>query len=266
MNYSNGYSGLAIADYFIKKALAQNIKITNTIVLRLIYLAQGFGFKRINRQLIRDRFYAWQWGPVEIRTYNSFARYENSPITNISNLTNSELQDIEGNPIVVEFLNTILKLARINPHEILRVLHFPKGPWDQTAVYSAIKLEHIREKFANLDEKLDILLTENPTPNRLPDIETFSYQLLVKDFEAYKLINTKDCPHKDTNLTTKFTYTLLGMSAFWLLLILIVYLTFSFQNFPNIPEEHLNILLLIVTANTLILPFIATKVILNRNK
>ena len=76
MCYCNGYSGLAIADYFIEKALANGKKITNMHVLKMIYFAHAYSFGVLKRMLIRDDFYVWRFGPVEVKTYREFKKYE----------------------------------------------------------------------------------------------------------------------------------------------------------------------------------------------
>lgn len=62
---TKGYSGLAIADYFIKKCLENGTPITNMSVLKMIYFAHGLAYPTLHRKLIKDPFYAWGWGPVE---------------------------------------------------------------------------------------------------------------------------------------------------------------------------------------------------------
>lgn len=149
MCYCNGYSGLAIADYFIKKALKEEKPITNMHVLKMIYFAQGFGFSELNRRLIKDDFYAWQWGPVEITTYETFRKYKGNPIQSISNKTNKELEDIEKCDDVVKFLNKIYKLRQIDPFVLSEKTHAPKGPWAKTKPYDIIDINLIQNYFEN---------------------------------------------------------------------------------------------------------------------
>ncbi|OAV70892.1 putative phage-associated protein [Bacteroidales bacterium Barb6] len=85
MCYCNGYSGLAVADYLVEKALQDGTPISNMTVLKMIFFAQGFGFPDLNRRLIRDEFYAWQWGPVEEKTYKAFRKYGGNGIMRPSN-------------------------------------------------------------------------------------------------------------------------------------------------------------------------------------
>jgi uncharacterized phage-associated protein len=147
MCYCNGYSGLAIADYFVKKALSEDKPITNMHVLKMIYFAQGFGFTELNRRLIKDDFYAWQWGPVEITTYETFRKYGGGSIKAISNKTNKELEDIEQQENIVAFLDKIYKLRSIDPFVLSEKTHTQGSPWAKTKAYDVIDINLIHDYF-----------------------------------------------------------------------------------------------------------------------
>ena len=87
MCYCDGYSGLAIADYFIKRANELETPITNMAVLKMIYFAHAFAYPTLNKKLIKDPFYAWQWGPVEVNIYQAFCRYSGNIISSPSEKT-----------------------------------------------------------------------------------------------------------------------------------------------------------------------------------
>lgn len=143
------YSGLTIADYFIEKAITEKKDITNMSVLKMIYFVQGFGFQILNRQLIKDDFYAWQWGPVVKDVYYTFQKYGSAPIQSISGYTNSELVELKTHPEILEILDKIYKLRGINPFVLSEKTHAPGGPWSLTAPYQKIKIDLIRDYFSN---------------------------------------------------------------------------------------------------------------------
>lgn len=143
------YSGLAIADYFIEKALAENKKITNMSVLKMVYFVQGYGFQILNRRLIKDDFYAWQWGPVEREVYFTFQRYGSQSIAATSGRTNSELCEIKRQPEVVEILDKIYQLRGVNPFVLSEQTHVPGGPWSKTQPYQKIDVDLIRKYYSN---------------------------------------------------------------------------------------------------------------------
>lgn len=147
MAYEDGYSGLAIADYLIRKANQENKTITNMAVLKMIYFAQGFGFADLNRQLIKDDFYAWKFGPVEIKTYEEFKQYGAGGITSISGKTDLELKDIEKHLEVKQFLDKIYKLVDIHPYTLSDKTHKSGSPWDLTSIFQIINKDVIKDYF-----------------------------------------------------------------------------------------------------------------------
>lgn len=147
MCYCNGYRGLAVADYLIEKAIADNKPITNMSVLKMIFFAQGFGFPDLGRRLIKDDFYAWDWGPVEVNTYKKFRKYGGNPIAGISHAADDELSDIKSHPEIVAFLDKIYKLIDINPFKLSEVTHKSGSPWSQTEPYRKIDVDIIRNYY-----------------------------------------------------------------------------------------------------------------------
>lgn len=132
------YSGLAIADYFIKKCLEKNIPITNMAVLKMIYFAHGFCYALKNLKLIDDSFYAWPWGPVERKTYDEFKIYGSKPISSVSGKTNDILFKIENSPEIVSFLDRLIPLAKADPFVLSKKSHVAGGPWDVTPMFQKI--------------------------------------------------------------------------------------------------------------------------------
>ena len=147
-DYSNGYSGLAVADYFIEKAIGESKTITNMSVLKMIYFVQGFGFQILNRRLISDEFYAWQWGPVSKEVYYTFQKYGSSSISSPSNQKTKELEDIKKHSEITEILDKIYKLRGINPFVLSEKTHVPGGPWSRTEPYQKIDVDLIRNFFS----------------------------------------------------------------------------------------------------------------------
>lgn len=139
MCYCNGYSGLAIADYFIEKALADGKKITNMHVLKMIYFAHAYSFGVLKRMLIKDDFYVWRFGPVEVKTYKEFKKYEANAITQISGKSQSELENIKNNSEISAFLNRMYDMMiDANTYRLSELSHIVGGPWYITPMYQII--------------------------------------------------------------------------------------------------------------------------------
>lgn len=143
------YNGLTIADYFIEKALGEQKTITNMSVLKMIYFVQGFGFQILKRQLIKDDFYAWQWGPVAREVYYAFQKYGAKTITATSGYYMDELTELKTHPEIIEILDKIYKLRGVNPFVLSEKTHSPGGPWSRTAPYQKIDVDLIRDYFSS---------------------------------------------------------------------------------------------------------------------
>ena len=141
------YSGLAIADYFIEKALNESTPITNMTVLKMIYFAHGLAYPQLSRKLIKDPFYKWPWGPVEKRTYEMFKSYGSTPIHATSGETYSELDDIKRDSDLVLFLNTLMPLTKISPFVLSEKSHEKGGPWDVASFFQVIEDKTIETFF-----------------------------------------------------------------------------------------------------------------------
>lgn len=141
------YSGLAIADYFVKRAINADEHITNMHVLKMIYFAQGFGFSELNRQIIYDDFYKWKFGPVEIRTYEAFKKYKWNAITRVSGLTTNELNSLEEDKELCNFLNKFDKLRKVSTNILVEKTHEPDTPWANTKDYDIINVKDIETYF-----------------------------------------------------------------------------------------------------------------------
>lgn len=147
MDMAKEYSGLTIADYFIEKALNEGKPITNMSILKMIYFVQGFGFQVLKRRLIKDDFYAWQWGPVAKNVYYTFQKYGAKSIAAVSGTTTSELEELKSHPDIVELLDKIYKLRGVNPFVLSEQTHVPGGPWSKTDPYQKIDTDLICNYF-----------------------------------------------------------------------------------------------------------------------
>lgn len=133
-----GYSGLAIADYFIERSLEEGIPVTNMSILKMIYFAHGLAYPQLNRKLVRDLFFKWPWGPVEKHTYEEFKSYGSNNITAPSGKCKPEVEDIRKDTTLTAFLDSLLPLAKIPPFVLSEKSHEKGGPWDVATFFQPI--------------------------------------------------------------------------------------------------------------------------------
>lgn len=77
-------NALSIANYFIDKAAKDKKPIRPLKLMKLVYIAYGYGLAMLHKSLIDNRFdkvEAWKYGPVIPSVYHSFKNYRNNPIT-----------------------------------------------------------------------------------------------------------------------------------------------------------------------------------------
>lgn len=144
-DYNNGYSGLAIADYFIKKCLDAKIPVTNMAILKMLYFAHGLAYPQLGFKLIKDPFYKWPWGPVEVHTYEEFKKYGSRPIKSVSGKT--DIEQIKRSPEITAFLDSLIPLAKLSPFILSEKSHVKGGPWDVARFFDVIDNKTIETFF-----------------------------------------------------------------------------------------------------------------------
>ncbi len=137
-NCDNGYSGLAIADYFINKCIDDGIPVTNMAILKMIYFAHGLAYPQLGYKLIKDPFFKWPWGPVEVHTYEEFKKYGSGAIISASGKTDNEIEKMKQIPELVSFLDSLIPLAKVNPLVLSEKSHITGGPWDVARFFDVI--------------------------------------------------------------------------------------------------------------------------------
>lgn len=145
MSVLKEYSGLAIADYFIKKCLDANIPVTNMAILKMVYFAHGLAYPQLGGKLIKDPFYKWPWGPVEVHTYEEFKKYGSQPIKSVSGKT--DIEQIKQCPELTAFLDSLVPLAKVPPFVLSEKSHVKGGPWDVARFFDVIDNKTIETFF-----------------------------------------------------------------------------------------------------------------------
>ena len=77
-------NALSIANYFIDKAAQDKKPVRPLKLMKIVYIAYGYGLAMLHKSLIDERFdkvEAWKYGPVIPSVYHSFKNYRENPIT-----------------------------------------------------------------------------------------------------------------------------------------------------------------------------------------
>jgi len=75
-----GYPPLAIANYFIERAVEEGAPVDHLKLQKLVYIAHGWHLAVYGEPLLRERVEAWQYGPVIRSLYHELKKFGNRPI------------------------------------------------------------------------------------------------------------------------------------------------------------------------------------------
>lgn len=78
------YSAIAVANAFIEKAAGKGLTDLSPMKLqKLVFFAQSWSLKLLERPLVEDFFAKWQYGPVVPQLYHAVKDYGNSHISSL---------------------------------------------------------------------------------------------------------------------------------------------------------------------------------------
>ncbi len=163
MSGSSRPTSLAIANEFIRRARAENVKLTHMQVQKLVYFAHGFMLAAFGVPLISDQFEAWRFGPVARSLYDSLKRYGKNVITREICYGDDTpfFSDDDGEPVLValeqkesDVVDLVYKeFGRLQAFQLSALTHEAGSPWDKAhriAQNQPIDNEDIKSHFAQL--------------------------------------------------------------------------------------------------------------------
>lgn len=142
-----------VANFVLDSAEQRGIPITNLALQKLLYFIHGWFFSIYETPLIRNKFEAWQYGPVQRVLYNQFKHLKDQPIKGVRA---TYLNPDTGKPdyrepklrpdhaAVVE--QVLMKYEKFTAGELVDESHAEDGPWEyvwkqaEEAVYPGMKI------------------------------------------------------------------------------------------------------------------------------
>lgn len=117
---------------------------------------------------------------------------------------------------------------------------------------------------------LDIFLndiSQNILDNANASTDSDASKMLEKDYnlQLVKIINAKD-KLTDISLKQIYGYCILGILGFWVIVVAFICIVYIFQDFPNMSDSVLIVLLTTTTTNILVLPTIVLKYLFPNKK
>jgi uncharacterized phage-associated protein len=131
------YDGRAIANFVLDHADRLGLQVTNLSLQKLVYFCHVWSLIELDRPLIRQKFEAWEYGPVLQYLYREFRVFGGAPInarargldvkTGKTDVIPYDLDDSTISLLrrVVEFY------GRLGPRTLVELTHAPGGPWDK---------------------------------------------------------------------------------------------------------------------------------------
>lgn len=151
-------NALSVANYFIDLAQNDGKQIQLLKLMKLVYIAYGFGLAVLDRSIIDYRFdtvQAWKLGPVIPSVYHSFKMFGRNPITEKTTM-------IVGDDYNFNVVTPVLedddakrtcdyvwgRYGDCDGNTLVRILHGKGTPWAQ--VYEEGKNNTIPELYTRL--------------------------------------------------------------------------------------------------------------------
>ena len=163
------YKPSHIANYFLQRARAEELNITQLKLLKLVYIGYGWTLALTNRKLFDEKIEAWQHGPVIASLYNEFKHFGKNPIDKLASEFNLESFELDLSPEINKDDKTVLMILdrvwtvyhRFAAWALRNKTHEEGTPWTITYANGAgrgkeIDPELIRVHFTNkITEYLD---------------------------------------------------------------------------------------------------------------
>lgn len=126
-----------IANFILDDAAERGVKLTNLALQKLLYFAHGWFYAMYEQPLIKNKFEAWQYGPVQRIIYDQFKSYKDEPIRDIRatyidpESGESKYKKPEIKPEHADLIHIVLeKYARYTAGQLVSLTHVEDGPWE----------------------------------------------------------------------------------------------------------------------------------------
>jgi len=100
-------------------------KINNLQLQKLLFFAQMISLGKHDQELLKEDFYAWDYGPVNAELYNDVKIYGPSPIGQIPSSRKIEPVGLQRSILDITFRS----FENLSPSELIRLTHWEHGAW-----------------------------------------------------------------------------------------------------------------------------------------
>lgn len=142
-----------IANFVLMSFEERNLKITNLSLQKILYFIHGWYFATHEKPLIKNKFEAWQYGPVQRVLYEQFKSFKNTPLSGArATFIDPETgKKITRAPIVEDsdaylILSVLEKYQSYSASQLVDESHVEDGPWEyvwqqaEDSIYPGMKI------------------------------------------------------------------------------------------------------------------------------
>lgn len=142
-----------ITNFVLDAADERGIAVTNLSLQKLLYFMHGWFFTVFDQPLLKNKFEAWQYGPVQRVVYDAFKQFNNKPIKNSRalHLDPATGKKVYREPILApehaELVLSVLERYRDRSGgELVEESHVEDGPWEyvwqqaETLIYPGMRI------------------------------------------------------------------------------------------------------------------------------
>lgn len=142
-----------VANFTLEFAERRGVAVTNLALQKLLYFVHGWFFSMYERPLIKNKFEAWKYGPVQRVIYDQFKSFQNDPIRNVRAVYIDPLsgEEVYREPVIApehaELIEQVLrKYQCYTAGQLVQESHVEDGPWEyvwqqaEEAVYPGMKI------------------------------------------------------------------------------------------------------------------------------
>lgn len=128
--------GRAVANFILDVCEAEGRAISNLALQKIIYFCHVWSLVKLGKPLVKQKFEAWQFGPVLQYVYREFREFERDSITSrakkVSPLSGEmEIVGYDLDDDTTLFLrNVVLVYSGISVGNLVDLSHAKGGPWD----------------------------------------------------------------------------------------------------------------------------------------
>jgi uncharacterized phage-associated protein len=147
------YDARDVANFVLDSAESRNLPLSNLALQKLLYFIHGWFFSLYDQPLIKNKFEAWEYGPVQRVLYNQFKACKNAPIrgmraTHLDPLTGENIYrtPVIDNDHAVVIESILDKYERYTVGQLVEESHVEDGPWEfvwrqaEEAIYPGMKI------------------------------------------------------------------------------------------------------------------------------